>query len=301
MLTKNTGSRIAGYGHRDIITAYLFILPVVLIIGIFVIFPSIKLLVNSFQSVSIMGGAGRFVGLENFKAIFKSHDVANSFQATLKFMVTVVIVQTSLALFLALQVSKSVSGIGFFKTVYFFPVVVSFVVISFLWRFAYSRDFGPINAFLNFVGLNRQGFLSDPDQALWCVIATSIWKSWPFFMMIFLVGLKEIPKELYESAGIDGASRFQEFIYITFPMLKRTTLFIVVITTMDSVVKVFVPVFTMTGGGPRGKTNVLIHYIWQQAFRLGDVGFASAVAVVMFIFIFIVGIIQFKLLSGKKG
>jgi multiple sugar transport system permease protein len=282
------------------ITAYIFILPAFIIIGVFIIYPSLRLFVSSFSSVNIMGFKSTFIGLQNYIDLFQSTDFWSSFKSSFYFMIIVMPVQTAIALFMAVQVNKKVKGIGIFRTIYFIPVVTSFVVVGFLWRYLYNKDFGLFNNFLEIIGIARQGFLGDPGQAMHSIIVASIWKSWAFFMIMYLAGLKDISKELYEAAGIDGCNGWQKFIYITFPQLKRVTLFIVIITTMDCMTKVFTPVFIMTQGGPRNTTDMVVYYIWRQAFRLGEIGFASAAAVIMFLIVLIISILQFKLSDRKK-
>lgn len=286
---------------REAISAYIFLMPALLIIGVFVICPTLKLFYTSLRGTNLMGGNDIFVGLDNYIELIRDPEFIRSFKASLYFMVMTVPLQTVLALFMAIQVNKNIKGIGVFRTIYFFPVVTSFLVIAYLWKFMLNTNFGFINEVLSSLGLKRVNFLGNVDTAMNSIVVTSIWKSWAFFMMIYLAGLKEIPKSLYESASIDGANSMQQFWYITFPMLKKTTLFIVMITTMDSIVKVFVPAYAMTGGGPRGTTDILVHYVWRQAFRLNHVGYASAAAVIMFTFVLILSIIQFVVGDEKEA
>lgn len=274
--------------------AFWFLMPALVIIGVFVIFPTIKLFYNSFHATSLMGGEKVFVGLDNYGRLMNDKEFLRSFKASVQFMVVAVPLQTAIALFMAVQVNKKLKGVGIYRSIYFLPVATSFMVVAYLWRFMYNMNFGLINEVLNVLGVMRINFLGNVDTALPSLIVTSVWKSWPFFMMIFLAGLKEIPNSLYESASIDGATERQKFWHITLPMLKRTTFFVVMITTMDSIVKVFVPVFAMTQGGPRGATDMLVHYIWRQAFRMNQVGYASAAAVIMFLFVMVISMIQLK-------
>lgn len=280
-------------------TAYLFLLPALLVIGVFIILPIVKLFYTSMTNTNLLGGESTFVGFKNFFDLLQDTEFIRSFKASFYFMIVVVPIQAVLSLFMAIQVNKKIKGIGFYRTIYFFPVVTSFLVIAYLWKFMFNTNFGLINEMLNVLGLARINFLGNTKTAMNSIIVTCIWKSWAFFMMIYLAGLKEIPESLYESASIDGANTIQKFWYVTFPMLKRTTLFIIMITTMDAFVKVFVPVFAMTQGGPRGSTNILVFYIWRQAFRLNQVGYASAAAVLLFVFVLTLSIIQFKIGDEK--
>jgi ABC-type sugar transport system permease subunit len=283
--------------QKENLNGILFILPAVLIIGVFVLFPTLRLVYLSFCKANLMGGA-QWKGVENYRKMLESHDFWLSFQVTGKFMVMVVIVQTAIAFLAALLVNTEGRVSATLRTLYFVPVIISFVVVGYLWRGLFNHDYGLINAALSSLGIRKQGFLSDPKQALVSLTIASIWKSWPYFMMIFLAGLKEIPQELYESARIDGAGWGRQMVSLTIPLLKRTTLFILVITTMDSVVKVFTPVFVMTSGGPRGETDMIVHYAWRMAFRMGDLGLASSITIFIFLFLVIVSLIQMKI--GEK-
>jgi len=280
--------------RKDCIEGFSFIAPAFLIIFIFVVYPAFRLFFLSFHDANIMGGI-KFTGMGNYKALLHSRDFIRSFTVTLRFMVMVVVIQTILAFIAALIVQEGKRLSNFLRTIFFIPVIISFVVVGYLWQGIYNHDYGLINSFLSLIHIKRQGFLNDPSMALYALTATCIWKSWPYFMMIFLAGLQEIPKELYESAMLDGAGELRRLYSITIPMLRRTILFILLITTMDSVVKVFTPVFVMTSGGPRSETDLLVHYAWRMAFRLGDVGYASSIMVFVFVFLMIVSFVQLKI------
>jgi len=278
-------------------SAYLFLAPAFLVIVPFVLYPVFNLFYISLFKASLLGRM-KFIGLGNFVSLFTNDDFVSSLSVSAVFMVSVVIIQTVIALFVALLVEAESRRMGLIRTIFFIPVILSFVVVSYLWKFIYNSDFGLLAAIFDGLGVQRQGFLSDPAQALPSLIATCVWKSWAFFMMIFFAGLKEIPQELHECAHLEGANGFQRARYVTLPLLKRTILFVVVVTTMDAVVRVFTPVFVMTDGGPRGATDLLIYFDWRQAFRLGDLGYAASIAVFMFFFVLIVSLIQLNL--GKE-
>lgn len=277
-----------------IATPYLFLAPALAVILVFIIYPGVNMIYLSFCKASIIGTTS-LVGLDNYITLFTSSDFYSSLTASVTFMVVVVIVQTSMALAVALLVQSEKKLMGAVRTLFFLPVVLSFVVVAFLWKFLYNPDFGLINGFLGALGIGRQGFLSNPAQALGSMIVACIWKSFAFFMMIFIAGLKEIPNELYEAAYLDGVRPAQKVRFITLPLLKRTILFVVVVTTMDSFIKVFTPVYVMTDGGPRGRTDLLVYFIWRTAFKLGDIGYAAAIAMVMFVFILGINLVQLKI------
>lgn len=275
-------------------TPYLFLAPALTVIFLFIIYPGLDMSYLSFCKASIIGKTS-LIGFDNYITLFTSSDFYSSLKASVTFMVVVVIVQTSIALAVALLVQSENRAMGALRTLFFIPVVLSFVVVAFLWKFLYNPDFGLINGLLGTLGIARQGFLANPNQALGSMIAACIWKSFAFFMMIFIAGLKEIPDELYEAAHLDGVKPAQKIRFITLPLLRRTILFVIVVTTMDSFIKVFTPVYVMTDGGPRGRTDLLVYFIWRTAFKLGDVGYAAAIAMVMFVFILAINLVQLKI------
>ncbi|MFI5367751.1 MAG: carbohydrate ABC transporter permease [Spirochaetia bacterium] len=288
-MTRNTSAAM----RTSRLQPYLFLAPALIVIGVFVLYPVFDLFYLSLCKANILGRT-RFIGLANFSDLLTSLDFANSVKATALFMAVVVVIQTLIALGVALLVEHESRAMSTMRTIFFIPVVIPFVVASFLWKFLYDPDIGLIDTVLQVLHLPRAGFLADPTQALGSLVVSCIWKAWAFFTMIFLSGLKEIPRELYESAAIEGATGAQRVRYVTLPLLRRVILFVVVVTTMDSVARVFTPVFVMTQGGPRGVTDLLVYYDWRTAFRVGDIGYASAVAVFMFVFVLLINLVQLR-------
>ncbi len=282
------------YDRREIRDAFVFLAPALIIIIVFFLIPGIWLFIYSLTDVRL-SRFGEFVGIQNFTRVLRSAGFLRSLTVSFQFMVIVTVLQTAIALTMAVLLNNEIRSTRFLRSFYFIPVILSFVVVGYIWRGLYNNNYGLINEVFSVLGLKRQKFLDDPEQALVALIVTCIWKTWPFFMMIFISGLKEIPASIYESAYIDGAGSMRRFFSLTVPLLKRTLLFVIVVTTMDSIVKVFVPVFVMTSGGPRGATDMLVHYAWRTAFRLGQFGMASAMAVVMFTFVLVINLIQLKI------
>lgn len=284
---------------RTNLVGYSFILPAVVIIGIFFVYPAIQLFTIGFTDYNLMAGTGSFIGLTNFINMMKNPDFLNSLSVTFKLALFIIPVQTALALVMAVLMNQKLKGLSFFRVLYFFPAITSFVAVAIIWKQMYNPTFGLMNTLLEFFGIGRMKFLSSKQQALISIAITCIWKSWSYFMVIFISGLKEIPEEVEEAAQIDGANKLQQFFYITLPMLRRVTLFVVMITTMDAV-KLFIPPFTMTSGGPLGTTDTTVHYVWRQAFRLMQVGPAAAMSSVLFLIIVVIALIQFKLGSKEN-
>ena len=282
---------------RENLSGYLFILPALAIIGIFFIVPAIQLFALAYTDYNMMRGSGDFIGFTNFIKVFQDKEFLNSLWVTFKLAVFIVPVQTFIALVMATFVNEKIRGIKVFRTIYFIPAITSFVAVAIIWKQMYNPSFGLMNTLLETIGLGPYQYLSSPSQAVLAMGITCVWKSWGYFMVIFLSGLQEVPAEIYEASRIDGANAVQKFFYITVPMVKKTTLFVLIITTMDAI-KLFIPAFTMTSGGPNGATDTAVHHIWRQAFRLEQVGPAAAMSTVLFVIIVIITILQFKL-SGK--
>ncbi|HHW23500.1 MAG TPA: sugar ABC transporter permease [Clostridiaceae bacterium] len=294
----NSNYRKLNQSVKESINGYIFILPALLIIGVFFINPAIKLFSLAYTDYNLMSGKGSFVGFDNFKRLLTNEDFLNSLSVTLRLAIFIVPVQTLIAMIMAVIINQKLKGINIFRTIYFIPAIVSFVAVAITWKQIYNPTFGLANTILGIFNLGPYQFLSSKSQALVSVAITCIWKSWGYFMVIFLSGLQDIPGEINEACKIDGANPVQKFFYITVPMLKKTTLFVVVITTMDAI-KLFIPAFTMTGGGPLGSTDTTVHYIWRQAFRLQQVGPATAMSTVLFVIIVVITMIQLKL-EGKN-
>ncbi len=275
---------------------YLFILPAVLIIGTFYIYPSLNLIPMSFKEYNILQGvgSGMFTGFANYAKIFGDGEFWNALKNSFIFAVVVIPAQTAIALIMAVFVNNKARFVPFFRTVFFIPVLISFVVVSVFWKQIFDPYFGLANSLLAVLGIPPQGFLIDPSQAMASVIFVSIWKSWGWFMIIFLAGLQGIPRQLYESASIDGATKLREFFSITLPMVRRTLLFVLIITTIDAI-KIFAPVYIMTGGGPLDRTDTVVHHVWKTAFRFNEMGYASSMAVFLFLIVFIITLVQLRL------
>lgn len=278
----------------DNIQGYAFILIPVAVIALFGIYPAINVFIMSFQNFNMLaGGTATFTGFSNYKDLINDPSFWQTFRNTVIFALFVVPIQSAIALFFAALVNEKLKGISFFRTIYFLPVIMSFVVVSIFWKMIYDPNFGLANSLFTFFHIPQQQFLVDPSQAMICVIIVCIWKSWGWYMVIFLSGLQDIPEELYESSYLDGASAFRRFFSITLPLLSRTTYFVLIMTTIDSF-KIFTPIYIMTGGGPLGRTDTLVHYIWKTAFRMNEMGSASAMSICMFIIVFILTIIRMR-------
>lgn len=282
---------------KDQLSSLAFILPAYLIIGIFVLYPIGKLFYFGFTDYPLLEGKGTFNGLDNFVRAFHDPMFWKSLWNSTYFSLVVVPLQTGMALFTAVLLNGKLKGSKFFRTIFFFPAVTSFVAACTLWRLLYDPAFGYVTNLLNAVGIRNEGFLTSPKTAMNAIIFMCIWKAFGWYSMIFLAGLQQISGELYESAYLDGVNAFQKFWYITLPLIKKTTMFVVVITTMEAM-RIYTPSFVMTDGGPLDSTNVITFNIWKTAFGNLEMGYASAMSLLFFILIMLITFVQFRL--GKN-
>lgn len=285
--------------HKEALTGWLFISPAIAGFGTLTIAPILFSLAISFTDWNFLNGLQgmRFTGVHNYTAMWTDKWFTDSLHNNFVFTVATVPVIAVAALLTAAALNQG----AFFKTtlrlIIFMPYVTSIVAISLIWGLLYSPRQGPVNELLKYMGVvHPPGWLADTAWALPAVIIMSIWASIGFNMVIYLAGLQNIPKDLYEASNIDGAGVIQQFFNITLPMLSPTTLFVLITAIIHSF-QVFGAVFVMTQGGPGTSTSVLTFYIYQAAFSFYKMGYASAMAWVLFILIFLVTIVQW---AGQK-
>ncbi|MDP4552625.1 sugar ABC transporter permease [Alkalihalobacillus macyae] len=283
------------------IPAYLFLSPALVLMGLFLIIPAIMAIYYAFTDYYLLTPDNKqFVGLDNFIEIFKDPIFLQSLKNIVLFVVCVIPIQIGAALGLALLINKNRRGNIFFKIAYFAPVVLSLVVISVLWLYLLNPSEGLINVLLEKVGIEAQPFLSSPKQALYTIVFVSAWQGAGYQMLIFLAGLQNIPSSVYEASKIDGANKWQNFIHITLPLLKPTTL-LIMITTFIAAFKLIIQPMVMTQGGPMNSTMTPVYYIYQSGFSDRLIGYSSAMTVVFGIVIGLVTIVQNKLSKGDDG
>jgi ABC-type sugar transport system permease subunit len=203
-----------------------------------------------------------------------------------------------ISLALALLIKKPSKGITFFRTVYFAPVAISLVSIAFVWSYIFQQN-GFFNSVLSIFGIPSQTLLGSMNQALYIILALSLYASVGYFMVIFLAGLNDIPEEYYDAAKVDGASFWQNFWYITFPLLKPTSFFVLIISLIQGF-QLFDQVYVLTGGGPFYATSTVVYYAFQTAFEYYQFGYAAAMDFLMFIILVVLSLILYKVLKGGE-
>ena len=278
---------------------YFFICPTLLFFCVFVAFPLAFSFYLSFHSWNPLSDERTFVGLDNYAELLRSESFVGSVLNTLVFTVGVVGLTVVFSLLLATVLNQGLRGTAVFRGIFYSPVVTSFVATGLVWLWLLDPGYGAVNYVFGLVGLPRPGWAADPAWAMPTVILTFGWREVGYFTIVYLAGLQGIPETLKEAARIDGATTWQVFRRITLPLLLPTTLFVVVLGVIRATQISFGLIYVMTGGGPVGATNVLVLYLYQQAFEFFRMGYASAVAYVLFAFIFVVTLIQFRVLERR--
>ncbi|WP_308492708.1 carbohydrate ABC transporter permease [Microbacterium terrisoli] len=300
-MTALISVRVRPRGHqKEQFAALAMFLPAAVLIVTFLVIPIALTFILAFTNTRLISPEpGRFIGLENFANLFTDQTFWAALRNTLIFTIVVVPVQSALALLVAVLVNSKVRGTTFFRTVYFLPVVTSIVVVSMLWLFLYQKN-GLINVLLAKVGIAGPDWLGDPHWALFAIIVMSIWQAMGFHMIIWLAGLQTIPGDLYEAAALDGATRWQQFVHVTWPGLRATRTFILITITIAAF-GLFAQINVMTQGGPLDATTTLVFEAVRTGFQQQQTGYASAISLVFFVLVLIVTLIQTFLTRDKEA
>ncbi|MBX7213313.1 MAG: sugar ABC transporter permease [Thermoflexales bacterium] len=283
---------------RDAVQGLAFLLPSLVILSLFTYYPVLNAAWLSLFRWRIMRGEPSFIGLANYGTLFESADFWQAIGNTIVFTVGSIPPGMALALFVALLLNRPLRGLPLFRAAFFIPTITSLVAVSVVWQWIYHPDVGLANAVLNALGLESVRWLNEPRSAMPALIILGIWRGLGYNVIIYLAGLQDIPAHLYEAARIDGANRWQLLRYITWPLLAPTSFFILIIAVINSF-QSFTQVHVMTQGGPVGSTTVIVYYLYQQAFQQFNMGYGSAIAMVLFAIILVLTVIQFRLLGGK--
>ncbi|TVP71503.1 MAG: sugar ABC transporter permease [Nitriliruptor sp.] len=271
----------------------LFLVPSLLPLVAFTVGPMIASIGISTLEWNLISDA-RFVGLDNYRQLLGDPTFRASLWHTLQYLAGYLPLVFVGGLGLALLLNRGLRGVAFLRSVYFLPVVTSWVVVALVWRWLLSPSGGIVNAGLAAIGIDGPGWWTDPIWAMPSVILASAWKDLGFVMVIFLAGLQGIPGEVEEAALVDGASAWQRFRSVTLPLLSPSSFFVVIISLINGF-QVFDQVFVMTGGGPAGATTVVVEQVFTNAFRYGQMGYAAAMSWVLFAIILSVTLFQFRM------
>ena len=277
------------------LTPYLFVLPTILGLIVFRLGPVAVAIGASFTRWNVQTPP-KFLGLNNFVELISSDTFWLIFKNTILFTVIFVPGVMIVSLLMAVMVNQKLRGIAFFRGLFFMPYITAMVAVAMVWNWIFATRFGVLNyVLINFFYISDPpAWLADKTWALPALAIVAIWKQVGFQMLIFLAGLQSIPRSLYDAAAIDGANRQQQFFKITLPLLSPITFFVFIITVIEAF-KTFEVTFAMTEGGPNNASSTLAFYIYQNAFIFGRMGFASALALFLLLFVGLTTVLSFKL------
>ncbi|WP_375471559.1 carbohydrate ABC transporter permease [uncultured Nostoc sp.] len=283
------------------LAGYMFMMPTILVLGTFVVLPILYAVFLSLQKVQLLGGIEyEFIGFRNFTRLAEDERVWIALRNTAEYVAIVVPTQTILALILAVTLNSGIRGKNWWRILYFLPTVTSSAVLTLIFMWIYNTD-GLLNDFLAFVGLPTYNWLGDPAVALKGIMIMNIWSTAPFYMVIYLAALQDIPQTLYEAAELDGANGWQQFIHITLPLLKPVTFFVATVGVIGTF-QLFDQSYIFSGGtgGPNNATLTVVLLIYQAVFRNLQMGYAAAIAFLLTIIIIAITLIQRRLFGGER-
>lgn len=286
--------------RRETLAAYAFLAPDLIGLLVFVVAPMLLALGVSFYKVDGFGNY-TFIALDNFRRMAHDQTLWHSVQVTATYVITFVPITFVVSLVLAMLVRDHFPGVGWARTAFFLPNVISLVVIGLLWQFLLVDKQGIAANLLRPAGLDVS-FLGNPTLAFASYVGISVWFLMGYQMLIFLAGIKDIPKEYEDAARIDGASGWQRFRHVIWPLLRPTSFFVVVTSTIGAVtgLQAFDLVYVLTKGGPANATSTIVFYIYKQAFQFGNYGYAAAITTVMVGFLVVVTGAMFALTRGGR-
>lgn len=291
--------RYSAAARRDWFAAFVFLLPNLVSIGLFTLIPVVAGFFLSFTNWDMLSDP-QWVGLENYQDILKDRQFWNALRNTVIYTLIVIPGGLAVSMLLALALNSKIKGTAIYQAIFFLPYVSSTVAIALVWKWIYHPDYGVLNAMLRAVGLPGVDWLTNPSVALISVAIVQIWQTAGYNMVLLLAGLRAIPKDYYEAARIDGASPWTIFWSITVPLLMPTIFFVTTISIIASF-QVFNLIYVMTGGGPGNSTKVYVFYLWENGFSFFKMGYASALAYVLFVIILAITLIQARFLGRTPG
>lgn len=281
--------------YRETLIAFLFVLPALINLAVFRYYPIIWSARTSLWDYSLLGGFKDYIGFGNYTRLFHDKYFWQSMFITFKFLMMYVPITVVLSLALAIFSNQKKPGMGAMRAIIYIPVVTSFVVVSIIWGMLLSKDVGLINGILATLGFSRVSFLMSKENALWVIVMISIWKGIGFSVILLVAGLKGIDNSFYEAATVDGANGWQRFWNITIPFIRRQLMIVVVFATLNAF-QSFIPTQTLTKGGPSRATNVIAYFMYQRGFIFGEMGYASAISMVLLVVMLIISIAQMRVL-----
>lgn len=282
------------------IQGWLLMLPSLIFLIGFTLYPVIRTLIRSFIKTKVNAKAPvEFAGLKNYIAVFNDPVFATVMKNTLKFSVIVIPLSLLIGFGLAVLVSKNIKGIGIARTLIFYPNVAPVVGFATIWTFLFTPNIGVISQVMKALSMTPIDFLNDPKTALYAIMAVYLWREASYMMIFYISGLQNISREYYEAAWLDGASKWDVLRKITIPLVQPTTLFVLTITMADAFKMVDLIMVMTTKGGPNNSTNLLMNHIYQTAFSYWDTGQASVLTICMLGFMMAVALVQFTTMDKR--
>ncbi len=286
------------------ILPYLLILPTFVFVAAFTIWPTINAFYASFFRQRLNVARFReptFVGVENYVKLFHDPRFLNVLKNTLIYVLGTVPLSILVAFLFAWLVNRKIKGLSWVRLAIFHPTILPMVSAATIWMFFFTPDYGLFNTALSWLGYDGpQNWTGNPHLALLAVMIVAFWKNAGYYMIFYLAGLQGLPHDVFEAAVLDGATTWQQLRYITFPLLRRTTLFVTTIAFIGAFQTVD-HIFVLTQGGPSGASTVLLYYLWQIRFEYQDVGKASAITVILIAILLIFTVSNFMLSERKEG
>lgn len=279
-------------------TPYLFLLPAAAVLIVFFFIPFFQTIGLSFFDYSSSLYHPEFSGLDNYVKLFKEPIFYKVMFNTFMYLIIAVPFLVTFPLFLAILINQKIRGITLYKILLYLPVIVSIVVAAIAFKWLYAGQ-GILNYILSLFDINQIGWLTDPKWALFSVAIVTIWKGIGYYMMIYLASLMSVPQDLYEACDIDGAGFLRKHLTVTIPHIMPTIALVSTISTI-SAMKVFAEIYVMTKGGPLNSTKTIVYYIYERAFENLDLGYASALAVVLLIIVMLFSLINIFCFEKNK-
>lgn len=282
----------------DAIAGYVLLLPFLIVLVVVVLYPLIQGFYMSFHNWGIFGDPV-WVGLENYRQLWTDNNFRSSLWHTVYFVLLTTPPLVILGLLLAAGLNYPFRGRTLVRGMIFFPYLLTVSIVGIVWRWMLQRNYGLVNYYLGKMGIAPLGWLAEARTAMPSIALATIWWTIGFNLVVFLAALQDIPEELYEAARIDGAGPVKSFLRITVPLVRPTTIFVVIMQVIASF-QVFGQVFVMTGGGPYGSTRTVVQYLYEQGFRYFRMGYASAIAYVLFFIMFVLTIVQWRVMGRRE-
>lgn len=281
--------------RREALYGYAFLSPALILFVVFIAGPLLGAIALSFYQWDLFS-TREFIGLQNYRDLRNDTIARTAIRNSFVFAFGSIVLHIGVGLLLALAVNRPMHGAlrYFLRTAYFFPLLISWASVSLIWLYALNPNFGFFNYYLRQIGLDPPNWLVDKDWSMASLLFVDLWRTLGFTFIILLAGLQGVPRSLYEAAMLDGAGSGRQFVNITLPMISPTLFFVLVLNFIGAF-QIFEPMFIMTNGGPANSTRSLVQHIFETGFRSFEMGYASAMAIVVFVVIMVATLIQFAL------